>query len=191
TIGLRVDEDRDQDNERSVAAVDAETASIIAFSRSFHALLEPDISASKVHVTFEDPFGGEFALPEAVVEYMITVENDGNAPPNHDSLILTEALPSSLSLVVSDFAEPGSGPIQFQDGSPSSGLSYSFAGFGNFSDSIDFSTDGVNFNYSPSDSGDGTDPAVTHIRIQPAGFMAANDGAGTPSFEIRLKGKIN
>lgn len=191
TIGLRVDEDRDQDNERSVAAADAETASIIAFSRSFHALLEPDISASKVHLTFEDPFGGEFALPEAVVEYLITVENDGNAPPNHDSLILTEALPSSLSLVVSDIAGPGSGPIQFQDGTPGSGLAYSFGGFGNFADSVDFSTDGVNFNYSPSDSGDGTDPAVTHIRIQPAGFMAANTGSGAPSFEIRLKGKIN
>ncbi|WP_204244753.1 H-type lectin domain-containing protein [Parasphingorhabdus marina] len=191
TIGLRVDEDRDQDNERSVASADAERASIIAFSRSFHALLEPDISASKVHVTFEDPFGGEFALPDAVVEYLITVENDGNAPPNHDSLILTEALPSSLSLVVSDFAGPGSGPIQFQDGSPSSGLSFSFAGFGNFADSVDFSTDGVNFTYTPSDSGDGTDPAVTHIRIQPAGFMAPNTGTGATSFAIRLKGKIN
>lgn len=191
TIGLRVDEDRDQDNERSVATADAESASIIAFSQAFHALLEPAMSITKTHVSFADPQGGGFALPGATVEYLISVQNAGNAPPNYDSVSITEALPSSLSFIVTDFAGPGSGPLQYQDGTPSAGLVYSFGGLGDSNDSVEFSTDGINFEYVPSDSGDGTDPAVTHIRVTPAGFMAANTGSGPTGFNIRLQGRVN
>ncbi|MEO9467654.1 H-type lectin domain-containing protein [Parasphingorhabdus sp.] len=189
-IGLRVDEDRDQDNERSVANADAESASIIAFSRAFHALLEPAMSITKTHVSFTDPQGGGFALPGATIEYLISVQNAGNAPPNYDSVIITEALPPNLALIVTDFAGPGSGPLQYQDGTPSAGLAFSFGGLGDSGDSVEFSSDGVNFGYAPSDSGDGTDPAVTHIRVSPGGFMAADSGLGPTSFDIRLKGKI-
>lgn len=191
TIGLRIDEDRDQDNERSVANADAESASIIAFSQAFHALLEPAMSITKTHVSFTDPQGGGFALPGATVEYLISVQNAGNAPPNYDSVIITEALPPSMSFVVADFGGPGSGPLQYQDGTPGAGLAFSFGSLGDSGDSVEFSTDGVNFGYVPTDSGDGTDPAVTHIRVTPAGFMAADTGSGPTSFEIRLKGMVN
>ncbi|MEP2100834.1 MAG: H-type lectin domain-containing protein [Parasphingorhabdus sp.] len=186
-IGLTVDEDNARDSERNHIA---ESASIIAFSQSFHALLEPALSVTKASVSFLDEMGGDFALPSATVEYLITVQNSGNAPPNHDSVIITEALPPELALVITDFAAPGSGPIQFQDGSPGSGLGFSFGGLGDPMDSVSFSTDGSNFTYSPTDSGDGTDPAVTHIRVSPVGFMAPNTGSGATSLSIRLKGKI-
>jgi uncharacterized repeat protein (TIGR01451 family) len=190
TIGLRIDEDRDQDNERSVAAIDSESASIITFGNAFHADLAPVVSVTKTSVSFSDTLGGDFALPGADVEYLITVQNSGNAPPNHDSVIVTEALPSELALVITDFA-PGSGPLQYLDGSPLTGLSCPFLTLASTTDCYSFSTDGSNFNYTPSDSGDGTDPSITHVRAIPTGFMAPNTGSGATSFTLRFKAKIN
>ena len=191
TIGLEVDEDRDQDNERGIATIDAESAAIIAFSRAFHALLEPDLSVTKTSVSFSDGFGGDFALPGGTVDYLITVQNDGNSPPNYDSVIVTEALPSELAFVITDFGGPGSGPVQYTDGSPASGLNCLFTSLASTTDCFSFSTDGTNFNHTPTDSGDGTDPAVTHVRISPTGYMAPDTGSGATSFELRFKGKIN
>ena len=161
------------------------------FPAAFHALLEPDLSVSKTNVAFDDGYGGDFALPGGTVDYLITVQNSGNAPPNYDSVIVTEALPPELALVITDFA-PGSGPVQYQDGSPASGLSCPFVNLlqhdGLF---FAFSTDGTNFNHPPTDSGDGTDPAITHVRISPTGFMAPDTGSGATSFTLRFQGKIN
>ncbi|GAB5486664.1 MAG: hypothetical protein Pars2KO_02340 [Parasphingorhabdus sp.] len=189
-IGLRVDEDRDQDNERSLSAAEAESAAIIAFSQSFHALLEPNLLVTKTSVSFTDTIGGDFALPGATVDYLITVQNTGNAPPNYDSLILTEMLPMQLELVISDFGDPGSGPFQYQDGAPASGLTCDFISFASASDCYSFSTDGTNFTHTPVDSGDGTDPAITHVRITPAGYMAPDTGSGATSFTLRFRGKV-
>ncbi len=189
TISVRIDEDRDQDTERNVAAADAERAGIIAFSRNFHADLAADLITSKVKFSTTGTYG-DFDLPDAVVEYAIDVTNQGNAPPNYDSVIVTDQLPSDLALIVTDFAGPGSGPVQFADGSPSTNLTCNFISLASTSDCIDFSTDGSNFGYTPIDSGDGTDPAVTHIRARPVGAMGGDTGSGDPNFELRLRARI-
>ena len=89
-IGLRVDEDRDQDNERGVAAADAEQASILAFSQAFHANLFPDLVTTKVlDSATATPVGGD------TVRFLITVENIGNAPASNASL--TDQIPAGLS----------------------------------------------------------------------------------------------
>lgn len=191
TIGLRVDEDRDQDNERSLSTAESESAAIISFSTSFHALLEPNLSVTKSSVDFTDSFGSGFALPGAIVEYLITVQNNGNAPPNYDSMTLTETLPPELSLMVTDFGTPGSGPIQFQEGTPASGLNCNFVSLASTTDCYSFSTDGINFGYIPVDDGNGTDPAITHVRIRPSGYMVPNLGTGPTSFTLRLRGQID
>lgn len=188
TIGLTVDEDTARDSERNHTN---ESASIIAFSRSFHALLEPNLSVTKTNVSFADPLGGDFALPGATVEYLITVQNGGNAPPNYDSMTLTETLPAQISLVIGDFGLPGSGPFQYQDGTSASGLTCNFISFASTTDCYSFSTDGTNFSHVPSDVGDGTDPAVTHVRITPTGYMAPDTGAGATSFTLRFRGRID
>jgi len=187
-IGLTVDEDTSRDTER---AHTAESASIIAFSASFHALLEPAISVTKVRASMLDEMGTDFALPKAVVEYLITVSNSGNTPPDTGSLIVVEALPPETSLVVTDFAGPSSGPIQFTEGAVASGLNCVFSGFASTIDCFAFSVDGSNFLYEPSDSGDGTDPAVTHVRIIPSGFMNPDTGSGSTSFTLRFKAEID
>ena len=187
TIGLTVDEDTARDNERNHTA---ESASIIAFSRSFHANLVPDIVVTKDSVSFADELGTDFALPGATVEYLVTVTNGGNSTADPDTLIVTEALPSEVDLIVTDYGLPGSGPIAFSQGTPASGLTCTFGGFASTTDCFDFSTDGSDFSYEPSDSGDGTDPNVTHVRIAPTGFILPDTGSGSPGFEVRFQVKI-
>ena len=187
TIGLRVDEDTDQDDERNIAVGDAESAAIISFSQPFHANLVADLALRKSVVGFVDQFGSDHALPGAEVEYRIEVTNDGNAPPDIASVIITDVLQAEIALRVDDFAQPGSGPVEFIDGTPPSGLTCLFISLASPNDCIDFSTDGVNFNYVPVAGGDGTDSAVTHIRFTPAGFMASDQGNGAPGFSIGLR----
>jgi uncharacterized repeat protein (TIGR01451 family) len=190
TITLRIDEDTDQDNERTIAAGDAEQVAIIAFSDSFHALLEADVDVTKSLIALDDNRGGDFALPGGFADYLITVTNTGNSPPNENSVEVTETLPPETDLVLADFGSAGSGPVEFQQGTPPSALTCTFVSFASTTDCYDFSTDGVNYGYEPVDSGDGTDPAVRFIRAIPTGFMAPDDGSGSPEFELRLRVKI-
>ncbi len=187
TIGLRVDEDTSRDNERSHTT---EAASVIAFSQAFHANLRAELSATKIRFATTGTYG-DFNVPGATVEYVITVSNTGNSPPNYDSVTVIEELPPELALVVTDFGVPGSGPLQYSDGSPATGLTCNFVSLSSPSDCYAFSTDGTDFTYTPTIGPDGTDPAIAHVRIVPVGYMAANTGSGSPSFEIRLRARIN
>lgn len=189
SIGLRMEEDTARDTERNHTT---EQTSIIAFSRPFHASLNTTkLSVTLTTVSFNDGAGGDFAVPNAMVEYLFNVQNVGNTPPDGGSIVVTESLPSDLALDISDFSTPGSGPILFQDGNPSSALSCTFIALSSPTDCFAFSTDGLNYNYTPVDSGDGTDPGVTHIRITPAGTMSANsDGTNPPSFQLKLRARI-
>lgn len=188
TIGLRVDEDTSRDTERNHIA---ESAAIIAFSQAFHALLEADITVTKSSVSQLDDFGSDFALPNAVIEYLVTVTNAGTSPPDSDSVVVIEELPEEVALAIGDFGGPGSGPIAFSQGSPASGLTCVFSGFASTTDCFDFSTDGINYGYEPVDSGDGTDPNVRFVRAMPSGRLAPDTGSGAPSFELRFNVKIN
>lgn len=192
TITLRVDEDRDQDNERSIATADAEAAAIMAFSRAFHANLRAQLNVTKVRTSISNANGSDFGLPGGVVTYLITVNNSGNAPPNEDSVIVTERIPAELDLLLADFGGAGNGPVDFDEGTPAPNITCSFGGFADTSDCFSFSTDGVDYSYVPSDSGDGTDPNLRFVRIQPSGFMNGDDGAGAgaPNFRLRLRARI-
>lgn len=189
-IRLRVDEDRDQDNERSIAAGDAESAAIFAFSREFHANLRADLGVTKVNTGASNLNGTDFFAPGATVSYLITVFNAGNAPPVQGTVFITDELPGELSLLLADFGGAGSGPIQFTDGSPATNVSCTFVSFADTGDCYSFSTDGTEFTYVPSDSGDGTDPNVRYIRVRPSGVMGADIGLGPPNFELRLTARI-
>lgn len=190
TIGLRVDEDRDQDNERSIDTADAESAAIIAFSQSFHANLRADLGVTKVNTGAINANGTDFNVPGATVSYLITVFNSGNAPPAQGSIFVTDELPAQLALLLADFGAAGSGPVEFTDGSPATTVTCAFVSFSATNDCFSFSTDGSDFSYVPADSGDGTDPNVRFIRIQPSGIMNAEAGAGPPNFELRFRAKI-
>lgn len=186
SVGITVDEDTALNAERNHVT---ETAAFIAFSDAFHANITAKLSTTKSRISSSGVFGN-FNVPGALIEYAISVTNEGNSSPDANTVAVTDSLPPQLALVVTDFAAAGSGPVQFTDGTPASSLTCAFVSLASPSDCYQFSIDGINFNYTPIDSGDGTDPTVTHIRAIPTGAMAGKSGSGNPNFELRLRARI-
>ena len=154
-------------------------------------LTSPAIRVMKTVTTLEDPVGGTTdpkAIPRSIVLYTVQLTNLFTAPADADSVTISDPIPANLSLRVVDYDGGNPGPVAFVDGSPSSGLSYTFISLGSSTDDVEFSNNGGGtWTYTPVDSGDGTDPVVTDIRINPKGIFAGSSGAGDPNFEVRFK----
>ena len=132
------------------------------------------------------------AIPTAVMLYTVVVSNQGGGGADADTVVVTDALPNDTDFFVGDVGGPGSGPISFIDGSPTSNLAYTFLGLGDPGDSVAFSNDGgASFSYTPTPDAAGFDSSVTHIRITPEGSMAGATAAGSPSFELRFRLRID
>lgn len=181
TIGLTIDEDRSGDRERNHPA---ETVSLLAFSNSFHVEFEGKIDANK---TVDLVNANDYSLPGTFVRYTISATSSGNTVIDEGSVEIIDVIPDNVEMVVSDMAGAGGGPVNFVNGSPSSGLSYSFAGLSSSTDSLSFSNDnGVSFGYVPTPGPSGADSAVTHIKIVPNGLFAAASSLGEPSFSVEF-----
>ena len=77
------------------------------------------------------------------------------------------------------------GPIIFTNGSPTSGLTYSYTSLASLTDTLDFfNNNGSTWTYIPTANASGVDTNVTNFRIKPTGVMAAN---GTFSFRVRYQ----
>ncbi|MDH5501376.1 MAG: hypothetical protein OEY72_09795, partial [Gammaproteobacteria bacterium] len=104
------------------------------------------------------------------------------------SLVITEAIPPNMALRVVDFNGATAGPVQFTNGSPPSGLSYTFVTLGNTSDDLAFSNNnGATYSYTPVADTNGTDLAVTNIRINPKNVFLGSAGAGDPQANFAFK----
>jgi uncharacterized repeat protein (TIGR01451 family) len=145
--------------------------------------------------TEEDPINGIIdpkAIPGSRVLYTITVSNQGAGTVDNDATVVLDAIASELCFLVTDAGGAGSGPVAFQDGSPSSGLTYTFISLDSTTDDIDFSDNGgVTYGYEPSDNGTGCDPDVTNIRVNPKGVLAADTGGGAPGFNLVFQAIVN
>ena len=130
------------------------------------------IDSSSVH---------DFAIPGSIVKYDIQLTNPGQAVDG-STLVLTDVLPSEVDLVVT-----GAGAFAFTDGAISSGLSLTYSGPTSATDDVLFSTDGIDFSYSPIGS---VDPAITHVRFTPQGIFNPNDAGATPNFTITILAQI-
>lgn len=188
-ISLRIDEDTDLDNERSIAAADAESVAIIAFSQPFHADLRANIEVTKVSATISGTSLNDYTLPGAIREYIITVRNVGNAPPNYATLILSDALPAQIDLLVTDIAGGGSGPVAFTGVNGTALLAYSFNGLTDTNDSLTFFDSG-NIAIIPSADANGADANVSTFQINPAGTLEGDRGAGPGEFNLRYRARI-
>ena len=122
-----------------------------------------------------------FFIPEGQVRYVLEVTNPGQVVDD-STVVLTQAFPSELGLVTA-----GPGVFEFVDGAVASGLTFSYLGPANTTDSVEFSIDGTNFNYVPSGP---ADMNVTHIRFTMGGAMAPNVAGQQPSFAITIVGSI-
>ncbi|HET8819756.1 MAG TPA: hypothetical protein VFM73_09470, partial [Xanthomonadaceae bacterium] len=142
----------------------------------------------KLSMVKSDPFNGTSnpkAIPGAVVEYQMVLTNPAPDAIDDGSLVVTDPVPGPVDLRVADIAGVNSGPVLFSDGVPSSGLTYTFSGLGSTTDDVDFSNDnGATWNYVPSPVANGTDPAVTDIRIRPQGAFAPNNAQFTLRFRV-------
>lgn len=148
----------------------------------------PEMLIAKFSMVLSDPVNGSSnprRIPGAIVQYEVVVTNQGPAPPDADSVVIRDALPSQAR-----FAFPGSGdPVILVDGSASSGLSLDFASDVAFSNQPG---GGAPFDYTAADNGNGVDPAVTGIEIIPIGQMnAAPDEGPNPSFTLRFRVRLD
>ncbi|HEY0625838.1 MAG TPA: hypothetical protein VGD10_03810 [Allosphingosinicella sp.] len=137
----------------------------------------PPLTVLKSSQTTSDPMNGAVnpkAIPGARMTYTIQVANPYLYTVTSNSVMVVDATPAQLKLRVADLTS-GSGPVIFQNGSPSSGLSYSYTSLASQADYVDFSNDGgVTWTYVPQPDSTGCDASVTHIRIRPQGAMNPN-----------------
>jgi uncharacterized repeat protein (TIGR01451 family)/fimbrial isopeptide formation D2 family protein len=139
----------------------------------------------KLATTLSDPINGTTnpkAIPGAVVEYQIIVTNPATTPADAGTVFVFDQIPAHMNLMVTDIGSPGSGPVQFVDGSPSSGLTYTPA-----SDVVFSSNGGSTWTYPPSAGADGTDPAVTNVRVAPQGAFNASGAQFTLKLRMRIE----
>lgn len=166
-----------------------------AVADTVNVVAAPDLLVIKSVSTISDPINlgvNPKAIPGSVILYTITVSNQGSGTVDTDSFEITDAVPGGGCMVVTDISGAGSGPVNFQDGSPSSNLSYSFVSLGSTTDDLEFSNDaGLTYNYTPTAGAGGCDPAVTDIRINPKGVFAADAGAGSPDVAFSFQVIVN
>jgi len=145
-------------------------------------------------LTISDPVNGAVnprAIPGAVVEYTVVVTNQGAGASDANSIHLSDFVPANSDLVVANIGGAGSGPVAFTQGSPTSGLTYTFTSLASLADSLEFSSDGgTTWTYVPTPNGNGVDSAVTHLRVSPTGAFAAKVGVTGPSFTIRFRIRV-
>lgn len=147
------------------------------------------LTASKTSLVVSDPVNAATnpkAIPGAVIQYDIGVNNPNPLPVDSNSVIVSDPTPANLRFCVTDIGSPGSGPISFVNGSPPAGLSFSFLGLASTADSVEFSNDnGATWTYVPVPDATGCDPAVTHFRVRPAGAFS-----GSGQFSLRARYRL-
>tara|TARA_B100002049_G_C16072244_1_gene373375 strand:+ start:167 stop:1345 length:1179 start_codon:yes stop_codon:yes gene_type:complete len=135
------------------------------------------LNVTKVSRVVSDPINGATnpkAIPGALVEYLISVTNTGKEPTDPNTLIVRDDAPANAKMCLTGFGG-GIGPVLFNAGSPSSGLSYAFTVLNDTSDRLDFSSDGgATWAYTPSPDADGCDAEITDFRLRPTGAFAAS-----------------
>lgn len=136
----------------------------------------------KTSTVISDPVNGTTnpkAIPGAIVEYTITVRNEGNRSVDASSIVILDEMPADMAFV------PGT-PVTFTNGSPTSGLNtFNAATMVRYA-----STPGTAgpFTYTPTGVADSN---VRAIRIAPTGTMnGASSATSQPSFTIRFRARL-
>jgi hypothetical protein len=154
----------------------------------------PNFTTILSHPLVSDPYNGTTnpkAIPGAVLTHSLNVSNGSAGYPDSNSVVVVQSVPPQSSLYVGDLGGAGSGPVAFTQGSPSSGLSYTYTSLASTTDDLSFSNNGgVSFAYTPTPDANGYDAAVTHIRVTPRGIFAGSGGSGSPSFTLSYRIRV-
>ena len=183
-IGLTVDEDIDNDLERSHTP---EEASVIAASVAFHVNFAVDLLVSKSVSVVADPINGStnpYSIPNADMQYVVAVANQGAISPDSGTVIITDEISNELRLCVTAACLPGGPVVLDTSGSPvPPGVSLGGVAYSN--------NGGASFAYVPIPDGDGFDATVDAIQVTMAGQLASMDPLGAPSFDLILAARVN
>jgi hypothetical protein len=151
----------------------------------------PDITVTRTTQAFSDPFNtttNQKSIPGAIILNVTNVRNSAPGAADAGSLVITEAVPANMALRVADFDGGTAGPVRFTNGTPASGLSYTFVTLGDPGDDVSFSNNnGASYSYTPVADANGTDLAVTSIRINPKNTFLGNTGGGDPQADFAFK----
>ena len=145
----------------------------------------PSLVFLKTLSTYSDPLNGTsspYNIPGAYVDYTLRVTNTGSGTVDNNSIAIVDPIPANTELFTGDSSGSGA-PFVFTNSG--SGLACGFTALGNFSDCVDFSTNGTTWNVlTPNGS---FDPAVTHIRFKPTGTMNGSGAYFDLQFRVRIK----
>ena len=154
----------------------------------------PALRVAKAVAPISDPINGAAnpkSIPGSVQLYNVRVTNQGSGPVDNNAVLILDSVPANTRMFVGDLGAPGSGPVTFVNGSPSSALTWTFTALNSLTDDVDFSNDGgATWTYVPTPAADGCDAAITTLRLRPKGTMPGN-GAGDPYFELRFRVLVN
>lgn len=153
----------------------------------------PALLHQKTVAVFSDPINGTTNpknIPGAMENYTLLVTNQGAGAIDNNTVAVIDAVPANTTLFVGNLGAVGSGPIAFVNGSPSSGLTYTYTALNSATDDLDFSNDGgTTWTYVPTADANSCDANVTHIRVRPKGTMPGN-GAGNPYFNLQFRVRV-
>lgn len=169
-------------NEARITSTQRPTAVTSSISATVGAL-NANVVVEKTSSLFDPLNEGKFYLPGEVVIYAIKVSNLGDAVTGN-ALVITDALPSQISLSRYAFDGTTTEPIKFVDGTGAevSGVTCCTAA------QLQYSSDNGS-TYVSLPPASLFDDSITHIRVNPSGQMAA--GSPTPrNFTILLKAII-
>jgi hypothetical protein len=154
----------------------------------------PTLHVTKLQQTVSDPVNATTfpkSIPGAVKLYRVQVVNQGAGSVDNNSVMIADRIAANTRLFVGNLGAPGSGPVAFVNGTPSSALTWTFTALNSLTDDLDFSNDnGVTWTYAPVPDANGYDAAVTDIRMRPKGLMPGQ-GSGSPNFELQFRVIVN
>jgi len=154
----------------------------------------PALAVAKTVAPTSDPINfavNPKSIPGSVQLYNVRVTNQGSGAVDNNAVVVVDPVPANTRLFVGNLGAPGSGPIAFVNGSPSSALTWTFTSLNSMTDDVDFSNDnGATWTYVPVPDVNGYDAAVTTLRLRPKGTMPGN-GGGNPYFELRFRVTVN
>lgn len=141
------------------------------------------LSVTKVSSVFTDPVNGSTnpkAIPGALVEYSFSVANPNAV--SAQNVTLTDLLPGDITMCVASIGSAG--PVVFTDGSPASGLTYTYTSLASGADDLEFTNNsGGSWTYTPVPDANGCDEAINGFRLIP-------DGTLSPSRSVNFKARF-
>ena len=144
------------------------------------------LTITKASTLISDPVNGTTnpkMIPGAIVEYAVTVTNQGTGPVDMNTVVVTDPIATSLASYVLGTAVTYSDTLGA--GSP---ITCPYVTCVSWTKTAG-GTSGFGAALIP-DAG-GFDSAVTGVRIVPSGTMPAATAVGQPSFTVRFRVRIN